>query len=336
MSRVDRVTVAEVSLEEFRGVRRLWEPWLRLSRGLNVIVGRNNVGKTSILEALYILAAPFDSVTLDPYSESPLKLVSELHGGRSSLVYGYAGEARIEARLEVDEEARRVRVFLGERGVRIYVGGRNVVEMGDYFSRVWSEWSKRPLAVYIPDDTRYYRKLEDFAMREDVFRHFEKRGLHRRVAKLISDVVYDRFTEVLVRRDRLALRKEVGGDVGPLYVDVESMGEGVKRFILVYLVVEYLNPPLLLWDDVEVAMHPSLLRTALKWLASGKRQVVVTTHSLDFLQALVLEEPRDANIILLKKDDEDTIRWKSITVYELADLLGEGIDVRRVIDELEL
>ena len=329
-----RALVSNINLVEFRGVRRLSQA-LALSRCLNVIIGRNNVGKTSILEALYILAAPFGATSLHPYFESPLELVSKLRGGRSSLIYGYAGEALVEAYLEVDGVTRQVRVELGERDVRVYVDGVAASDIGVYFSKLMVEPS-RPLAVYIPNDTGYYRKLEDYALREDVFRHFEKRGLHRRVATLVSEVVYDRFTEVLVRRDRLALRKEVEGSIGPLYVDVESMGEGVKRFILVYLVVEYLDPPLLLWDDVEVAMHPSLLRTVLRWLASGRRQVVVTTHSLDFLQALVLEEPRDARIILLRKDGGDVVGYKALTVEELAELLGEGLDVRRVIDELEL
>jgi len=167
------------------------------------------------------------------------------------------------------------------------------------------------VALYIPNSTEYYNELRGFVLRDEVLRWIEKNGFHRRVAeKYISKVVYDRFTEVLKRDGRLALRKEVAGGVGPLYIDIDSVGEGVRRFVLTYFVVEYLNPKIVLWDDVEVAAHPSLLELVIRWLSESGRQVVISTHSLDVLYALTLVKPRNAAVVVLRKTADDVVEWR--------------------------
>ena len=61
------VIVKELDFSEFRGIRRLAKP-LELG-SFNVLVGRNNVGKTAILEALYLLSMPY-SHSQPPYNMS--------------------------------------------------------------------------------------------------------------------------------------------------------------------------------------------------------------------------------------------------------------------------
>jgi len=72
-----------------------------------------------------------------------------------------------------------------------------------------------------------------------------------------------------------------------------------------------------LWNDIEIAMHPSLMDTLLKWLTDSNRQVVIATHSFDVLRSLTLIKPRDAKVILLRKDDNDVIHHKSLEKMNL-------------------
>jgi predicted ATPase len=88
-----------------------------------------------------------------------------------------------------------------------------------------------------------------------------------------------------------------------------------------------------LWNDIEIAMHPSLMDTLLKWLADSNRQIVIATHSFDVLRSLTLIKPRDAKVILLRKDD-DVIHHKSLEIDELEEILEKGIDPRVVIESL--
>ena len=52
--------VKTIDLREFRGIRELEKP-IPLS-SFNVLVGRNNAGKSAVLEALYLLSKPFRGV----------------------------------------------------------------------------------------------------------------------------------------------------------------------------------------------------------------------------------------------------------------------------------
>jgi AAA15 family ATPase/GTPase len=131
----------------------------------------------------------------------------------------------------------------------------------------------------------------------------------------------------------LYARKEAEGKV--LYTRLKDFGEGVKRFTLIYLVTELLNPLMVLWDDVEVAMHPSLLDTALNWLARSDRQVVVSTHSIDVLNSVTLIEPRDAQIVMLWKDGNDIVYFRSLEIDEVEDLLDKHIDIRTLIEVIK-
>jgi predicted ATPase len=113
---------------------------------------------------------------------------------------------------------------------------------------------------------------------------------------------------------------------------LNDLGEGVKRGVLTYFSIEYLNPAIILWDDIEVAAHPSLLDATIKWLAESDRQVVLSTHSVDVLESFVRVEPKEAKVIMFKKDKEDIISYKSLTLDEVEDLLDKGIDPRKIVE----
>ena len=84
------ILIKELEISEFRGIRKLAKP-LNLET-FNVLIGRNNVGKSAILEALYLLAMPYNN-TIQPYDRNVFDFIGGLHGGGQSLIYGYAGKA---------------------------------------------------------------------------------------------------------------------------------------------------------------------------------------------------------------------------------------------------
>jgi energy-coupling factor transporter ATP-binding protein EcfA2 len=352
------------NIREFRGIKGLEKP-IELSK-FNVLVGRNCTGKTSILQALYLLAMPLRESTIPPYDRSASVYIGELIGDWKRLVYGYSGEATISfelgvkgvlkypldipprilslslesktvgyetvnvERVEVKISAEKMSV---EAKTRAFLGG-NEVEISllkDLYEDFVKSLNPRgsALALYVPNHSNAYKELHDYSFRSSD--GIVKKGLHTKVCReYLEDVIYDKFTEVFTRGNELFVRKEVGDTA--IYVSLNDLGEGVKRFILMYFAVEHLNPALVLWDDIEVAMHPSLMNTLLKWLAESERQVVIATHSLDVLHSLIFIEPRDAKIIILKKDANDMIHHKGIELDELEEILEKGIDPRAIIE----
>jgi len=354
------VIVRELDITEFRGIRKLAKP-LKLSK-FNVLIGRNNVGKTAILEALYLLTMPYrqssvvPSSPLPPYDSYPIEFIAKTHDGIPSLIYGYAGTATLKyylkekiktefktPRLPVVEttpkemEVDNIEIRITTEDIKVLLNGKEVNKNNyeDFLNSLGINSGRGILSLYIPNNSDAYKALDSFVLRDEVWSWIEKEGLHRKVIKeVLEPTIYDKLTEVIIKRDKLCARKEVSENIGPLYINIDSLGEGIKRAILIYLAVEHLKPKILIWDDIEVAAHPSLIEHTLKWLAQSKRQIIVSTHSIDVLYILTQVRPKDCKIITLKKSPDDIVNYKILALDELEDYLESSIDVRKIIEDL--
>ena len=81
-----------------------------------------------------------------------------------------------------------------------------------------------------------------------------KLGSHVRVAKVISGCVKEEFTEIL---DCRRIRK-VLPDGNIFYINLDDLGDGVRKAITLMILIESLNPNIILWDDFEIFAHPTL------------------------------------------------------------------------------
>jgi len=328
--------VKELSLHEFRGVRKMAEP-LKLKR-LNVLIGRNNAGKTTVLEALALL----------PYPKSPMSwfeqrhtLVASLHGERlSALVYKYAGVAIIAYVLERDI---RLKVKVTAEGESALYWREETVGLprDTLMTRLTGAGlikspREEDAVIFIPSSDAFLSRLEEklYEKRDLVV----KTGAHYRVARdVVNKCVDEVFTEVLFSEGELRLRREPSHGP-PFYVRLKDMGDGLKRAISILLWLEAAKPTLVLWDDFESNMHPSLIKAVLAWLAERDWQVVLATHSLDVLYALPDVWPEgEAQLIMLQKTDDDLLRADYMSVEELERVLDKtNQDPRYLVEWLKL
>ncbi len=327
--------IESIYVEGFRGIRKLKEP-IRLTR-FNVVIGRNNTGKTSLLEALYIMPTPWEGY-LDPMIGSERQhIIARLHGGHPSLIYAYSGLAQLQYKII----NATIKISLSEGRLHNVLFNDQEVDNYDKYKKLLAETLNLNeeqvsyFTLFIPNDTVYLRDLYTRILNK--WDYLVKHGLHRKiVSELINPVVYDVFTEVLIERGQLKLRKEISEDIGPLYIHIADQGDGIERICLVALALEYAKPGLILWDDIEVAAHPGLIEGVIRWLASKEWQVVITTHSIDVLYTLTYVNPLDAQVILLRKTKDDIVEAKTFSLDEIEELLSKNIDLRKVADVLEL
>jgi len=326
------ILVKKLKLQEFRGVRKCETP-IELSK-FTVIVGRNNAGKSAILEALSLLPHPKEQIPV--IGKSKINFISNLHSGPRSLIYGYSGTAW----LEFEINSYRVKFKISDNGVvESFIGERKYDE-----SSLMTMLSKMlgikiipgSLALFLPNSSGFIDQLRKNITREGVWEDIEKNGINVSVVRdLISRVVSDVFTEAYVgRNDILLLRKEVPSEKKVLSIKVSDLGDGVERVLVCVLWLERYMPRLVLWDDIEASAHPGLIETLLEWLSRKDWQVVISTHSIDVLDRLVQIEPRDASLITLNKDERDVLKVRSFKLDDVEDIMDKGIDLRKTLELL--
>ena len=118
--------ISELDVREFRGIRQCAKP-IKFSN-FTVLIGRNNSGKSSVLEALSLLPYPFDH-PLRHIGMSKVQLLNFLHQNPvdnkvSNLLYRYSGSAEIdytymdnELSLVLDQTGRFNLSYRGEEAV---------------------------------------------------------------------------------------------------------------------------------------------------------------------------------------------------------------------------
>jgi len=127
--------IEAMSLREFRGIKECKKP-LRFSK-FNVLIGRNNSGKTAILEALFLFPIPFDAYFVPLFGRPKTNIIRLLHWSEASLVYGYSGSAEINIWLKGVDKI--IKYIVNDRGnVRIFINGKemNASDSFKFFSEI--------------------------------------------------------------------------------------------------------------------------------------------------------------------------------------------------------
>lgn len=318
-----------VDFIDFKGIRRCEKP-IELAK-FTLLIGPNNAGKSSVLEGLFLLPCPWTWHNLPILGKTKLEVFNQVHGGAEALVYRYSGKAKIRVKLE----GKDVELRATPRDFEVSVNGERVpsslnslaIALRDATSDEINEELLRYTA-FIPNNSEFVKTLKQGLIFH--WNDVEKTNAHvRAIRDWIVRAVEDGFTEVLIRYSDMAVRKEVPN--GVCYVRLEDLGDGVKRFLPAILWIETLRPRVVLWDDLEAAAHPALVKVILERLLSGDWQVVAATHSLDVLNSFVELDPEEGKVVQLWKSADDVLHWKSLTVEDVEKLLESGQDVRKIL-----
>ncbi len=303
--------IKNLDLKEFRGIRSCEVP-LEFSK-FTILIGRNNSGKSTILQALYLLPDPFSESVIPPHN----KRKNYLEAIFKNPVYGYSGIAEIKYNdgnviLRVNENFGVDLFKINDKEFR----GNEQWDSSKSLEHYFGVGSGEEFSVLIPNDTLVLQQIDGKIT--NLENKIMKSGAHIRVAKLISECVADNYTEILP--DTLKIRKELP-DGNVHYIRIEDLGDGAKKAVKLMLLLEVIKPKLVLWDDFEASAHPSLIKILLSWLSQKEWQVVLSTHSIDVLYELLEVNPGDLRILQLNKDKNDVLHYKTLTPEELEDFM---------------
>ena len=187
------------------------------------------------------------------------------------------------------------------------------------------------VVLCIPYTTSIFKDLE-LRMR-NLKELITKNGIHIKLAKFLNECVNDNYSEI-VFLEPISLRKIY--DNNKVYLQLRDLGSGAEKVIKIMAILEVLSPELVLIDDFETGLHPTLIRLFLKWLKEKKWQKIISTHSIDVLYQLVEISPKDTTIIQLHKSNEDILTHNVLTLEQLEDIIDANNDPRLLVDILKI
>lgn len=257
--------LTKLELENWRGIRK---GVIDGFRRINVLVGRNNSGKSSVLDAI-----------LGLHPEATMKFLTNrrLRHGWSDLVFIGQPRATVKVWVNYYQEASYTVYFSGD-----IVRPEPSLEVKEFLQRGLNLLDSRSLYEPLLDDL-YAQLLA------------QEQRLDKRWIRLVNEV-YGLNVEYVTRTkfptpnspERLVV---VLGEPENRAVAVEWLGDGVRLGMTILAAGLVMNWGLLLLEEPENHQHPSALFGLAKALVALAKetgnQIFVTTHNRECMQALL-------------------------------------------------
>lgn len=258
---------------------------------INLIGGKNNTGKTALLEALYLAAvAGSDPDTCLQHTHALRGLDATTAGrlGYEQLFTDFDPDGSAEITVVSEAEAHAVKLQ-GDRfhqHVSIDVDGKAT---GFAYFKTSLGGGRAAEGASVPCRLLGSRdRMPD----EEVGRLFGDLQVTRQTGRIVSavshlepDVLDLRWVGIRGGSDLLHADVGEGRPLLPLAL----LGEGMNRIVTILLAVSSAANGILLIDEIENGLHYSVMRDVWKAIASAARdldvQVFATTHSDECIQA---------------------------------------------------
>lgn len=335
--------IRKLKLENFKGIKNGELEFAPLT----ILLGANNSGKTTVLEALFLAPNPFRDV---PYVikgsiETAAGIVHSMHEtlhseGYAFLLNKYAYE---DAKVECDVNGDKYLLGFIRDDPYIYVTtNRNIGGQTDIRGRkIWYIGRLNVSEAY--PESVYSKELIDNTLLISSnlikygYRYLEKKwasiinlGICKRIAEQASDLSNERYRDLTIEPfldGKLALYAytEDGSRVR-----LGDLGEGIQSYMIARVLYEATNPKVLLWDDVEAHFNPLVLLKVSEWISDiveDGRQVILTTHSLEAVKTIAGLNEESVKIYLTSLKD-GIFKAKGLTLEEVEELGRAGVDVR--------
>jgi energy-coupling factor transporter ATP-binding protein EcfA2 len=322
--------IHQLRLRNFKGVV---EGEAELDK-LTILVGPNNSGKTTILEALFLAPNPLRQVPYVP--TTAVQLLLEYHKTLSETGYTFLLNKYIANNMVIKVDDREL-LFTKINGSGIAVKVTYLSQSGE-------------TGIL---DLGYLRPDGNFEVRSNVQIADNTLLLSTKLAKFAHEYLQSRWIEILNTRAPALISREVSRFVSEEYVNVTAepftagsttfyamladgtrirlsdLGAGVHLYVVNKLLYEHYRPDVVLWDDLETHFNPRLLTHVAEWFADlveeGK-QVIVSTHSLEVVEKIIAFV-EDATVLLTSLRD-GKLKVRRVKPDELEEWAKAGIDPR--------
>lgn len=316
--------ISRLQINAFRGIQDLT---LHDLSSVNVLVGANNSGKTSVLEAISFLACPYypsrmATLASMRHTFSPVSPVYFIAEDVSTLFYkkrNSYGTDFYTMNLEVSYSSHELHYQVTGQLTEFFTNVSHAVRQfsvnGSYqcdgasksVSHVFMDGQQVPMEVdargmvtnyrlyYLPSVAPYYAMLP--SLLSVILSSYNKAEL----LNLITDFG-EPIQDISMVNNEIYLTSECSG-VLPLY----SYGSGLQKVVLLSMVLLVSRDGVLLIDEIDDTINISAFKAVFPWFLKKCEdlniQAFVTTHSAEAIDAILesQEDTRDIRVITLRK-----------------------------------
>lgn len=342
----------DFSVENYRGIRQCTLHKLEL---VNLFFGKNNCGKSSLLELLFILSGPDNPIlpilannarALDSLEETDLKI--EFYQANPDHIIQLTSQGEQSRHVSIQMiESHSQNISLedlqktssesaGKRyGLKINFSTEAEKENKYHSELVITEEKKGN----ITSDKRYKETL----YAEYIPSNHMQTNIVEKLAEIIKNKQENEIIEALkIIEPRIIDLQLVGSrimvDVGlPTRLPINVLGDGVRKVLAVILSIYKCRNGILIIDELDNGLHfsvmPQLWEVILYMCQKHHTQIFASTHSLDLVKSLVkaIGKSKQPQLIasykLIRKNDDELVALR-YSAEELAYAIKQEMEVR--------
>jgi hypothetical protein len=302
--------ITEIYLKNFRGFEDHFVPL----RPLTIIVGRNNAGKSTIVEALRLISLVVSRFKGDlaaiprswefPKSKRSPNPYKDLEINLKSVFFGYGNPpALIRAKFDTGEV---IEISISDDDITArYDRTKTRRGLGSHLSRVSIQPQVGPVS------------REERLLTEDYVRGAMSSALaplhFRNQLNLLSDFfpAFKKAAEETWPGLRIQSLEKNGQIPNPIILslfvedrhfpaELAWMGHGMQMWLqTIWFLTRAMDHETVILDEPDVYMHADLQRRLIRFIREGHKQVVIATHSSEIMSEV---EPRNILIIDRSRD----------------------------------
>lgn len=304
--------ISNLNIETFRGIKNLE---LKDLGDVNILVGANNCGKTSVLEATMILSRPNEFSNI-------LKISRLREGTRTnsslgvsfydSFIYLFnklSDNMLISVSCEAPDGYKTIIRLNGKiQKLLLEAIGTGVID--NFVGELFCEGGNKQICLF-PDvipisfnkydnkiklqDNKPYIKMEyisaiDHIVKNNFDEIVRNKQLNNKVIEILSlfdsnikdlRIVQDEDGRIIQMVDNSLLE----------YMPLSTYGDGIKKVIALANGVVEAQDGVLLVDEIETSIHATALKQVFNWLINACKtfnvQLFLTTHSIETVDAML-------------------------------------------------